>query len=121
MQLFNELTDENFVLYASRYYNNNQCVDIDEFYGDLKRFKYLKRLFGRFEHDDLQERLILNHLIVIMNVFGPIPGRKMLFHRIESKYYPALKTFLIYLGYMPEDEMVEIPLDITIIKALRKL
>ena len=71
MHLFDELNEENFVLFASRNYNNPQCTSIDEFNDDLLRFKYLKRLFKRYIKDgDLQERLILNHLVVLYNVFG---------------------------------------------------
>ena len=74
------LDDSNFLLYAASNYDNPQCYDTDEFYDDLKRFKYLKRLFNRYkETGELKERLILNHLIVIYNVFGPMPATRLLF------------------------------------------
>lgn len=121
MELFNELNEENFVLFASRHYNNHQCVDVEEFYEDLQRFKYLKRLFSRNDQGDLQERLILNHLIVIYNVFGINAGNKMSFYKVDEKHWPALKTFLVYLNYLPENEYVDVPLDPVIIETLRKL
>jgi len=121
MQLFDELNNDNFVLFASRHYNNNQCTDVEEFYEDLQRFKYLKRLLSRYEQGDLQERLILNHLIVIHNVFGIEPANKMVFYKVENRHWPALKTFLIYLNYLKEDKYVEVPLDETIVERLRDL
>jgi len=121
MQLFNELNNDNFVLFASRHYNNNQCTDIEEFYEDLQRFKYLKRLFSRYERGDLQERLILNHLIVVYNVFGIEAANKMVFYKIEEKHYSALKPFLIYLNYIKENDYIDVPLDQNIVDKLRKL
>lgn len=121
MQLFEQLNNDNFVMYAMQNYSNPQCIDIEEFNEDLQRFKYLKRLFNRYEQGDLQERLILNHLIVIYNVFGVKPANKMIFYKIDSKHYAALKTFLVYLGYIPENEMVETPLDPRIVEVLRKI
>lgn len=122
MHLFDELTEENFVLFASRNYDNPQCTNTDEFYDDLNRFKYLKRLFRRYiDNNDLQERLILNHLIVLYNVFGIKAANKMMFYKMEPYYWPALKTFLVYLNYLEEDEFVEVPLNDGIIEALRKL
>jgi len=122
MQLFDELDDENFILFASRNYDNPQCTSIEEFYQDLKRIKYLKKLFRRYiENDELKERLILNHLVVIYNVFGIRAANKMMFFRMEDKYWPILKTFLVYLNFLHEDEHVEVPLDPDVISALRKL
>lgn len=121
MQLFDELNNDNFVLYASRHYNNKQCLDVEEFYEDLQRFKYLKRLFSRYDQGDLQERLILNHLIVLYNVFGIKPSNKMVFYKVNEKHWPSLKTFLVFLNFLPEEEYVDVPLDQSIIEKLRKL
>lgn len=122
MQLFDELNDKNFVLFASRHYDNPQCMSVEEFYHDLQRFKYLKRLLRRYtDNDDLQERLILNHLVVIYNVFGIEPANRMIFFRMEEQYWSPLKTFLIYLNYLRDDDMIETPLDMTIVERLRKL
>ena len=118
----NELTDDNFMLFAARNYNNPQCETSEEFYDDLQRFKYLKRLFKRYvNNSDLQERLILNHIIVLYNVFGIKPCNMMMFHKIEKEYWSVLKTFLVFLNYLPESDMVEVPLDSKVIDVLRKI
>ena len=122
MKLFDTLNEDNFILYASHYYQNSQCTNIEEFYDDLNRFKYLKRLLKRYhESGDLQERLILNHLVVIYNVFGIPSGNKMVFYKIQREYWPTLKPFLVYLDYLPESELVDIPLDEKVVEKLRKL
>lgn len=122
MRLFDELTEENFDLFAAKHYNNPQCVDIEEFHEDLARFKYLKRLLRKYtQTGEIQERLVLNHLIIIYNVFGIPAANRMVFYRIEPELWPALKTFLIFLNYLPETERVEVPLDMAIANILRKL
>lgn len=122
MQIFEELNDDNWMMYASKYYKNVQCTSVEEFYDDLQRFKYLKRLFKRYlNNDDLQERLILNHIIVLNNVFGIEEANKMLFYKIDEEQWPVLKTFLVYLNFLSEDAYVEIPLDQNIIKVLRAI
>lgn len=122
MKIFEELNDDNWMMFASKYYKNIQCTSLEEFYDDLQRFKYLKRLFKRYlNNDDLQERLILNHIIVLNNVFGIKEANKMLFFKIEENHWPMLKTFLVYLNYLPDDEYVDIPLDQNIIKVLRTI
>lgn len=122
MQLFDELNNDNFLLYASKYYDNKQCTEVEEFYEDLNRFKYLKRLLRRYEtNGELQERLILNHLIVLFNVFGISHAKRMTFFKTDVSSLSTLKTFLVYLNYLKEDEYVEIPLDPHIIKVLRNL
>jgi hypothetical protein len=122
MQLFDELNEENFILFASRNYDNPQCMSVEEFYHDLHRFKYLKRLFKRYiQNEDLQERLILNHMVVIYNVFGIEAANRMMFYRMEQEYWPAIKTFLIFLNYLEERALIEVPLDQTIVDRLRKL
>ena len=122
MKIFEELNDDNWIMYASKYYRNVQCTSVEEFYDDLQRFKYLKRLFKRYlNNDDLQERLILNHIIVLNNVFGIEETNKMLFYKIDKDQWPILKTFLVYLNFLSEDAYVEIPLDQNIIKVLRAI
>lgn len=122
MKLFDELTEENFELFAAKHYNNPQCVEIEEFHEDLARFKYLKRLLRKYiQTGEIQERLVLNHLIIIYNVFGIEAANRMSFYRIEEELWPALKTFLIYLNYLPEKQRVEIPLDPNIVKILRSI
>ena len=122
MQLFEKLTDDNLQLYAAKYYYNPTCIDPEEFYEDLNRFKYLKRLLRRYaDKGDLQERLILNHLIVLYNVFGIKAANKMIWFKIENEHYHMIKPFLIFLHYLPEDEKVEIGMDEGIVKVLRNL
>jgi|SRR5210317_1457762 len=122
MKIFDELNNKNFRLFAANNYNNPECTDIDEFKQDLSRFKYLKRLLTRFdEHGELQERLILNHLIVLHNVFGIESCNKMLMYKIDENHYHIIKPFLVYLHYLREDDMVEIPMDPTVVEVLRNL
>jgi len=119
---FDELTEDNFLLFAAKNYDNPQCESSDEFYNDLQRFKYLKRLFKRYTvNQDLQERLILNHIIVLYNLFGIKGCNRMIFFKMEEEYWSALKTFLVFLNYLPESDKVEVPLDPTIIKVLREI
>lgn len=122
MKLFDELNEENFELFAANNYNNPQCVDIEEFHEDLARFKYLKRLLRKYlQTGEIQERLVLNHLIIIYNVFGIEAANRMVFYRIEEELWPALKPFLIYLNYLPESDRVEVPLDQKIVNILRAI
>lgn len=100
--MFDDLNDDNFLMYAVKAYNSPHCI-MSEFESDLKRTKYLKRLFRRYKvTKTLKERLILNHLILLYNVFGAEPATRILFFRIDEQDYDVLKTFLIYLNYMPE-------------------
>ena len=100
---FDDLTDANFLMFAMKEYTNQQCTNIEEFYDDLKKIKYIKRLINRFlESGKLKEILILNHLIVFYNVFDNKAATRLLFFKIEDKYWSVLKTFLIYLSMMPE-------------------
>ena len=95
------LTESTFLLYAMKYYDNPQCTEMSEFEEDIKRFQYLRKLFSRYRQDnELKERLILNHLIVIYNVFGP-QATNMLFMRLHE-YHEFLKPFVEYLNFMPE-------------------
>ena len=101
--IFDDLNDDNFLMYAMKEYNDIQCTDIEEFYDDLKKIKYIKRLFNIYKNDgQLKERLILNHLIVFYNVFPIQSGTRILFYKIEKDFWPMLKTFLIFLDRMPE-------------------
>ena len=100
---FDDLNEGNFLMYSMKEYNNIQCVDIEEYYDDLKKIKYIKRLFNIYLNDgQLKERLILNHLIVFYNVFPIQAGTRILFYKIEEHFWPMLKTFLIFLERMPD-------------------
>ena len=122
MKIFETITHSNFELYAAQHYNNPECTSVDEFKEDLSRFKYLKRLLKRYEQaGDLQERLILNHLIVLYNVFGIEAADRMLWYKVDENHWPIIKTFLVFLHYLEESHKVEIPLDNNVIQRLRDL
>lgn len=121
------LTNENFIQYAMRHYDNNQCATIAEFEEDLKRFLYLKKLFSRYRvNGELRERLILNHIIVLYNIFGNA-CTNMLFFKIDEESWGQLVTFLVYLERMPEElpqhgiALSDVELDDGIIKVLREI
>jgi hypothetical protein len=96
-----KLSESTFLLYAAKHYDNPHCYDVTEFEEDLKRFQYLRKLFGRYKQfGDLKERLILNHLIIIYNCFGT-EATNMLFMKLEE-YQEYLKPFVDYLNFMPE-------------------
>lgn len=100
--MLDDLNDDNFTIYAMKCYSSPNCI-MSEFESDIKRTKYLKRLFRRYKvTKSLKERLILNHLILLNNVFGPEPTSRILFYRIDERDYDILKTFLVYLNIMPE-------------------
>lgn len=127
-----KLDDSNFLLYAAKHYDNKQCYDTVEFYEDLNHFKYLKRLFKKYqETKDLKDRLIINHLVTLYNLFGPEPTTRMLFVKL-SEFKSELKPFLVLLGVMPEvvenvgltNETIissNISMDPYIVEALRKI
>lgn len=117
-----KLTPKNFMLFAAKNYQNPKCIDEDEFQEDLKRFKYIKRLLNRYyAGGDLSERLILNHLIVLLNVFGNEPCVEMLAMKIQLEHWPTLKPFLIYLRALKNDEFTGIKMDKVAINALREI
>ena len=128
---FDDLIEENFLMLAMREYNNMQCTDVEEFYDDLKKVKYIKRLFNIYKNDgQLKERLILNHLITWYNVFPVQSGTRILFYKIEEEFWPMLKTFLIFLDRMPdkiesirgkEIKSTDITLDEGIVSRLRTI
>lgn len=100
---FSQLTNENVLLYAMKHYDNPHCHKTSEFADDFDRIKYVKRLFKRYQAKHvLKERLILNHIIVVYNVFGVEAATRILFLRLEDDLWPILKTFLIFHNVMPE-------------------
>lgn len=127
---FDDLTEKNFLLYAMQHYDNPQCVEVEEFNDDLKRIKYIKRLFNQYAIEGvLKERLLLNHVIVFYNVFSVEAATRILFYKLEEKFWPMLKTFLFYLNFLPNKiESIngrtiittEIPMDQGIVDSLRK-
>lgn len=122
MKLFETLNEDVFTLFAARHYYNPTCIDAEEFHEDLKRFKYIKRLLNRYvSGGNLSERLILNHLIVIFNVFGTAAGMKMLEYKLEPHHWPVVKPFLIFLKIIPNDKYTGIEMDQNVVEALRKI
>jgi hypothetical protein len=127
---FDDLTSENFLLYAVKAYDKPNCI-MSEFKEDMKRFNYLKRLFRRYRKmNDLRERLVINHLVVVYNVFGVEVATRMLFYKMSKDDYSALKTYLIFLNYMPTvvhgikgQDIIssEIPVDMKIAEVLREI
>ena len=122
MLRFKELNDKNLFLYAAKHYRSNKLADADEFNEDLKRFKYIKRLLNRYiESDELSERLILNHLIVVFNVFGIEAALNILDFKLEDKHWPVMKPFLIFLNYIKNDKYTGITMDPEVVNVLRKI
>jgi len=120
--IFKELTEKNLFLYAAKHYKNPKFADIDEFYEDLKRFKYIKRLLNRYiETDELAERLLLNHFIVIFNMFGIDAALDILELKLEDKHWPIVKPFLIFLNYIRNDQYTGITMDPNVVDILRKV
>ena len=127
---FDDLNEKNFLLYAMKYYDNPQCVEVEEFNDDLKKIKYIKRLFNQYALEGvLKERLLLNHIIVFYNVFSVEAATRILFFKLEEEVWPMLKTFLFYLNFLPNKiesingriiSTTEIPMDQGIVDSLRK-
>ena len=119
---FSTLTPENINMFAMKHYDNPLCVDEKEFLDDMKRFKYLKRLFRKYETSkDLKMRLVINHIIILANVFGVDAATTLLFFKIEKNHWPLLKTFLVFLGYMPENDLIDTPIIHTIMGKLGQI
>lgn len=123
-----ELNEENFLIFAIKNYDNPECKGMGEFEEDLNLVIYLKRLFRKYHKTgELKERLILNHIITFYNVFGLSAATKILFYKIEPELHYILKTFLVYLNYLPMDfpttemNIVNTPMDEKVIKILRNL
>ena len=122
MLVFNELNDDNLFLYAARHYYNPKFSDVEEFYEDLKRFKYIKRLVNRYlDNGELAERLILNHLIVVFNAFGAEAMLNILELKLDDKHWPVVKPFLIFLNYIRNDQYMQIKMDQLVVDKLRKI
>ena len=98
---FDDLTNENYMLYAMKVYDKPNCI-MSEFKEDMKRFNYLKRLFRRYAKvGELRERLVINHIVVLYNVFGVEAATRLLFYKMTKSDYSVLKTYLLFLSYMP--------------------
>lgn len=128
--MIDDLNNETFILFAMKAYDKPNCL-MSEFKEDMKRFNYLKRLFHKYRKTkELKEQLVLNHLVVIYNVFGPEAATRMLFYRMAKDDYSILKTYLLFLNTMPnlvkgikgqDIRSSDIEVDMTIAEALRKI
>jgi hypothetical protein len=120
--MFKEITKDNWLLFAQQYYDNPTLETEIEFYDDIKRFKYLKRLFRKYDiTGEIKIRLILNHLVVLQNVFGAEVAITLLLYKIDNKYWSVLKTCLNYLEYLYPHELDNIETDKNIEEMLTKL
>jgi hypothetical protein len=127
---FENLTEDNIMLYAAKAYDRPNCI-MSEFTEDMKRLNYLKRLFRRYhKHGEMRERLILNHIVVLYNIFGPEVTTRILFYNTSEVDYSILKTYLLFLNLMPEKvrgingaDIIssEIPVDMKVAEVLRNL
>ena len=123
-----QLNEDNFLMYAIKNYYNPGSMGMAELEEDLKIIKYIKRLLNRYKtYGEINERLVLNHLVVLYNVFGDATT-DMLFYKIDKEYWSDLKTYLVYLHRMPLETVVspgiketDIPLNNELIAVLRKL
>ena len=128
--MFDDLTEDNFLLYAIKAFDSPSCV-MSEFEEEMNRIQYIKRLFTKYYNgSELKDRLIINHLMVLYNVFGVEAATRILFYKLEEKDYSVLKTFLVFLNFMPgrvrgirgKDIIAsDISLDIGTVRCLRKI
>jgi hypothetical protein len=121
-----QICDEDFLVFALQHYENPQCISLEEFYEDLDRIKYLKRLMNRLDGDNEQRnRLVLNHIIILTNVFGARNANRILFFRMEQKYHKYLKTYLHFLNMLvaeiPEANLAVVEIDNKLFEELRKI
>lgn len=117
-----DLLEEDLVKFAIKHYYTPRGIDVDEFYDDLNRFKYVKRLVNRYlETGNLSERLMLNHLIVIFNVFGIYGGLKILQLKLKDEHWPVIKPFLLFLKAIREDQFTNIRNNQEVVKLLRRI
>jgi hypothetical protein len=120
--MYKKITSENVNMFAISNYNNPHCEGEKEFYDDMKRFKYIKRLLRKYnETNILKERLLLNHIIVLRNLFGPEACVTLLLFKTQQEYFSTLKSFLLYLNMIREDELQQIEEDKYTIDVLRKM
>jgi hypothetical protein len=120
--MYENITTNNFVMYAIKHYDNPQCEGEKEFHDDMKRFKYIKRLFKKYTlGGQLKERLLLNHIIILRNLFGTEACVTLLLFKTQKEYLSILKSFLIFLNMITEDELTGIESDNYVLKILRTL
>ena len=121
---FDELNEDNYILFAIKHYENPQAVTEDDFYDDLKRFKWIKRLLKKYKiNGDMNIHLLINHFLILYNIFGDA-ATPLLFFKIDSEYWSFIKTIIIYLGRFseyPKTKLHDIPVDIDCLSYLNNL
>jgi hypothetical protein len=120
--MFTQITSKNWLFYAIKNYHVPNLDTEQEFYEDIKRFKYIKRLFRKFKSTgELKTRLILNHIIVLNNVFGHEAASTLLLFKIEREFWPLLKTFLVFLNNIKDEELPLVKTNKTLLLSLEKI
>lgn len=118
---FDELNEDNYLLFAIKHYENPQSVTKDDFYDDLKRIRWIKKLLKKYKNEgELKTHLLINHFIILYNVFGDA-ATPLLFYKIDSEFWSIVKTFVVYLGRLPEvpkTKIHNIPIDIECLEQL---
>ena len=121
-KLDDDLLEEDLVRFAIKQYYTPLGIDFDEFYTDLKRFQYVKRLLNRYcDYGKLGERLVLNHLIIIFNVFGSYGGLKILEIKLDDRHWPVIKPFLLFLKATRKNQYADVIVDKEVEEKLRKI
>ena len=122
--IFNELNENNFLIFAIKHYENPQAVTKDDFERDLNHFKYIKRLLKRYQREgELKTHLLLNHFIILYNIFGEATT-PMLFYKMEKELWPSLKSFIMFLNRLPEypkSSIHDIQVDLKCLEELNKI
>ena len=120
--MYEKITNDNIIMFAIKHYDNPQCEGEKEFYDDMKRFKYIKRLLRK--HNDtgiLKERLLLNHIIVLKNLFGAEACVTLLLFKVQREYWETLKSFLLFLNILREDELKDVIESQEVLEILKEL
>ena len=121
-KLDDDLLEEDLVRFAIKQYYTPLGIDFDEFYTDLKRFQYVKRLLNRYcDYGKLGERLVLNHLIIIFNVFGYYGGLKILETKLDDRHWPVIKPFLLFLKAIQKNQYADVEVNKEVEEKLRKI
>ena len=120
--MYEKITSENVMMFAIKHYDNPQCEGEKEFHDDIKRFKYIKRLLRKYKETEiLKERLLLNHIIILNNLFGPEACVTLLLFKIQKEYWETLKSFLLFLNIIRDDELQNVEEDKTVSETLGKI
>ena len=120
--MYESITNDNVMMFAIKHYDNPQCESEKEFHDDMKRFKYIKRLLRKHKDSGiLKERRLLNHIIILNNLFGPEACVTLLLFKIQKEYWGTLKSFLLYLNMIRDDELQDVKESQKVLDILRKL